>query len=703
MDRETVKVPIDSFIKSYLPFVPSQEAIDLIKKNFALPSSGAFTTTSNGSQQVACLFLQKIAQYVSSIDNLIPGREHNEYHYRQVSSNTMKSEIDGSTNSLDACLMQGEESATPSTHNIAVVIEPNHRQAILANIQIMNDDIRRMFTYAIIIEADLVTLWYHSRSHSAVSEPFSVVKEPQLLLKVFILFLFASREELGYDPKVVHISKEQYVFRGIPNVKDRNVLETYKIVGTISKAGVNSFTGQMTRLFKVVKLNPITGKYGTKIYVLKDVWIDETEDPSSTKYFLSIENEYEGALTKPFAEGFYPIRLEDNSIETSASHANASLRTHVMDNAFRRSSVYDKFSQIDYTPKKQCRLVFNELCTTVGHLQTLGEVIDVLFQALIPLEMMLCAGWVHRDISSGNVLAYRKNLDNPKQPWSMVLGDLEYAKKYPPLKQLSSSSDFRVGTPYFMPIEIMMQRSLFDRNQENVVTKAIKKSNARKSHLEQVSPLDLGSSDSDDYDDYARFKEDTLSGPKNATTVTWNGIVHNFQHDWESIWWLILWTITSRVNDAPEDTKSYARQIFQNSVEASPRRQKVFMESIQPDLEEHLGPLASYFAGPMDHMRKAMYKQYVLCEMREELANVSSYTPVTVSFRSFFIDILEHKDKWSSTRLDMQDQYIELLDRKRPLPDDIDNNAVRDATSKRYKAKYYNSQGSSSGGDGSAK
>ena len=39
---------------------------------------------------------------------------------------------------------------------------------------------------------------------------------------------------------------------------------------------------------------------------------------------------------------------------------------------------------------------------------------------------MFCAGWVHRDISSGNIMAHRDS-----DAWQAKLGDLEYAKKYP--------------------------------------------------------------------------------------------------------------------------------------------------------------------------------------------------------------------------------------------------------------------------------
>lgn len=67
--------------------------------------------------------------------------------------------------------------------------------------------------------------------------------------------------------------------------------------------------------------------------------------------------------------------------------------------------------------------------------------IDVYSLSYSALQLMFCAGWVHRDISSGNIMAYRKNLDNKEQPWRVILADLEYAKRYPSPPDYSVSHD----------------------------------------------------------------------------------------------------------------------------------------------------------------------------------------------------------------------------------------------------------------------
>lgn len=110
--------------------------------------------------------------------------------------------------------------------------------------------------------------------------------------------------------------------------------------------------------------------------------------------------------------------------------------------------------QRGYVSRRQYRVLYKEVCTTVGEVKTLGEVVDVPRQTLIrelstytnpvskeinacilALQLMFCAGWVHRDISSGNIMAHRDS-----DAWQAKLGDLEYAKKYAPVNSEDRAS-----------------------------------------------------------------------------------------------------------------------------------------------------------------------------------------------------------------------------------------------------------------------
>lgn len=62
------------------------------------------------------------------------------------------------------------------------------------------------------------------------------------------------------------------------------------------------------------------------------------------------------------------------------------------------------------------------------------------------------AGWVHRDISPGNLLVH---------DGKVKLADLEYAKPYPDDEQ-TAAWDQKIGTPDFMANEILEGRLTID-------------------------------------------------------------------------------------------------------------------------------------------------------------------------------------------------------------------------------------------------
>jgi len=98
-----------------------------------------------------------------------------------------------------------------------------------------------------------------------------------------------------------------------------------------------------------------------------------------------------------------------------------------------------------YSPKKRCFLIFNEECKTVNCLPTLGVAFKVLQQSLfgvslhqytssqlltgdLAVQLMFLAGWVHHDLSPGNILGFSAD---GELTWASKLADLEYATKFP--------------------------------------------------------------------------------------------------------------------------------------------------------------------------------------------------------------------------------------------------------------------------------
>ncbi|KAI0712129.1 hypothetical protein C8Q76DRAFT_845036 [Earliella scabrosa] len=87
-----------------------------------------------------------------------------------------------------------------------------------------------------------------------------------------------------------------------------------------------------------------------------------------------------------------------------------------------------------------------------------------------------------------------------------ILADFEYAKKFDPKPTKEASSDPKTGTAFFMAIEIQTQRWLY-----------------------QPKPL--------------RVRDANESSPP--------PMIHNHQHDGESLLWVVLWTYIVRLLRAP--------------------------------------------------------------------------------------------------------------------------------------------------------
>ncbi|KAF4623082.1 hypothetical protein D9613_001538 [Agrocybe pediades] len=254
-----------------------------------------------------------------------------------------------------------------------------------------------------------------------------------------------------------------------------------------------------------------------------------------------------------------------------------------------------------YAQRKQYRVVYKEVCDSVGDLKTLGEVMDVLEQMLIPLAFMFFAGWVHRDVSSGNLLAYKVD-----GRWQAKLSDLEYAKKFPPTKINKDIKDPKTGTPYFMPIEILKQSYLY---------------------------LDLDSIEATAGGD----TPDASDAPAQPHVV----VTHNFQHDLESLWWIILWTLTCRVKF--DDSQGFGKRIFANSLFTTLQREQVFKEVGANPWGPVLKPDVRALVVPFRKLQRGFVSCYKGLQLRDGSAMLKkpSYVSIYHNFHLFFRSLPE--------------------------------------------------------------
>lgn len=254
----------------------------------------------------------------------------------------------------------------------------------------------------------------------------------------------------------------------------------YRTIKLLSSVGAEGLRGRGTRVWKVRRWEG--GKVVGTPVVLKDCWIDSdrTREGDVTKM---IKADAKKANVTIDSTGTTPEQVLDRSLLKVVMHGDVAAdefdctmseedrssffdpdkwfvfhRTQEKLEKFEklcakakgprgmhrtiydrlRSKHYTSLRPITYHPKSHYRIVFAEVCTVLHSINYLPGVLDVLmelcvgmisrdspsnpaYQSSIVLRALHAAGWVHRDISSGNVMVTSDNV--------VKLADVEYAKR----------------------------------------------------------------------------------------------------------------------------------------------------------------------------------------------------------------------------------------------------------------------------------
>lgn len=483
---------------------------------------------------------------------------------------------------------------------------------------------------------------------------------------------FATEEELGYDSTI----------KRCLNPETDKVCFVYDVGGHYFKTQKAIFdhrslciTGRATRVWEAIevasfdKLQPLCG---SRTVVLKDVWLDaesmtegdiqrqifadlknladalragvepegfEGMDDKSKKrlqecllaqhwgrYFLTVVHEWQGMASKEVAEaaepdstifGAPPVTIKTSSLP----HADPSRMSlsRPSDLLPRKEKTFNR----RHCPKQQSRLVFKQVCVALHDVSKLGNVLTALSSCVFgevicshcatarvltggsALQLMFLAGWVHRDISSGNL--YRFEDDNGEVQG--ILADLEYAKRFRPLGGKSSSDPKTVsatayaysseaeagqGTAFFMAIEIQKQVHLY------------------------IPPIPL--------ENLSTIFAGNISESKSPS------VMHNFQHDMESIFWILLWTILVRFPcdlHSPKERSEFAgilSEIFQDTSICNPRREQVFTQAgtLSDILATYLASQLKPLRVAVDVLRRVLVDGYLKRECKFD--NMPSYS-----------------------------------------------------------------------------
>ncbi|KAL5520237.1 hypothetical protein ACEPAG_9450 [Sanghuangporus baumii] len=514
------------------------------------------------------------ASYLDQILEMVAIPEHHKNRRRNVSSQNACFILNDRPNI-------GTGSAINSWANIALTAgfrkndsgescRKNARR-IISNIQLaMVRDPSRRFCFGITIENTSLRLWFCSRASPVVSKSFDFSNDLDLLIHVFLSLAFASKEELGWDP----------TFRPFERQDGRLVYhidigeETYETDSVLSKNSANQLVGHATRVWIVHRL-------GSDVqYVLKDAWTEDDQKPEhlvhemllhdvEDKFGAEVRQKVASHLLTPIAHclvcvngeedhttnvmmrGYMPSFKEQYriNVENLGNHDddNAS-PTEIGVEGLGRGDLKDPLSW--YNPlrrilrRKHYRVVFKEIAKPLSTVRKLPDVFTVLSDSAKVLKWIHGAGWVHRDLSVGNLYLYGEH---------GLIGDLEYAK----LKNTDVEHELLIGTPDFIAVEAADRAYGLLPRVDRVALDA------------ELTAMEEGR-----WEDVALLRNSRRPPP----------FSHNDLHDLESLWWIAIWELfyhdEGLKSDAEhpydkerdEQRKLAAAELFPRSSETDDRR-----------------------------------------------------------------------------------------------------------------------------------
>ncbi|KAF5363266.1 hypothetical protein D9756_001092 [Leucocoprinus leucothites] len=481
------------------------------------------------------------------------------------------------------------------------VTRDNRLGVISAASHIMNNDPCRMWTYGISIEKDMMSVWYFSRSHSVKTDGFNWIEDPRTFTKVFVSFLFAKELEIGFDPsvrRVTYRTKECFIYE----IKAEGGTRYYRTINPIFNPRVACITGRKTRVWEVEEVRLIDGSLANvqvvvkgKRVALKDVWLDEgsateweiqktifdklkqvrdkdcewategylrplikealTDFPRNLP-FMQIECDGWGKETRErHAEAvadpaIIPAKNLESSASQSAMHTNKKSTMSRPSGASNRPnsvSSRPRYGSRDYIVKKQYRLVYSSVGYALHDAKDLSTSFKAIKDVTIALVLMFLAGWVHRDVSTGNIIVM-----NTGGRVRGLLSDLEYAREFDRINK--GASDPKTGTPFFMPVEIHQGRK-FRYAEEDV------------SHSLQA---------------LRREEDSSVNSRANSKNVK---PVFSFHHDLESLMWIGLWVVLGKIVEHASSGKVFS-YLFTNDTNPDPFRCDFFQGANQEVVQD---------------------------------------------------------------------------------------------------------------------
>ncbi|KAI0086022.1 hypothetical protein BDY19DRAFT_996208 [Irpex rosettiformis] len=538
----------------------------------------------------------------------------------------------------------------------------NVRKILWSFSHIMRDDHRRRFVIGYTIENMTMRLWFCSRKDIIVTRPFDFFQDHTTLAHFFLSQMYAKRHQLGYDTTIrppsdvqlrvknqwdimVHYVDDDEEGAGAGSKRKRTRSRTrkqeitFRTTDLISSIGAEGVRGRGTRVWQGQTLVNGQMQPDSDEMVMKEYWVDSDrmrEAEIRRRILKDAATEEDRELLKrhlltPLYSGDVVVDGKLDTTDRLRNHATISegdgfemiplIRDSKQPNPDHLVMEADKKAPqgsgailpwavsvprvVILDDKSHHRIIFKEKGVTIEHLTTVSQVLHAAVQALNALATMHKCGWVHRDVSSGNILL----VDGFAK-----ISDLEYAKS---MKDNSSHSE-RSGTALFMSIEAGYHAYKFGGagTNKSAFGSVTGGGPVRRTFLVAHPITGKGKK--------GGSKAWGSADKPKATSIP-PIFRYNPLHDIESVWWLLVYLLLYRspVIDGDTSTRISKQSAFYGKffVQEGTRRDAFADNGVFARHEGHLHPALQPISDVLDEMRKLLVNRYIEVE-REDVSKI---------------------------------------------------------------------------------
>ncbi|KAJ3556687.1 hypothetical protein NM688_g1888 [Phlebia brevispora] len=460
----------------------------------------------------------------------------------------------------------------------------------------MQKDPRRRFAFGFTAEDANIKLWYCDRSQIVVSDPFDFREDYHTLLRFILSLSFAELHQLGWDPTMQEIHVDGHVQYDITVRSAEAQIVVYRTLGLLSDSSARDLLGRGTRVWKAVRL--VEGEEVGPPVALKDAWVDNTRQREGNNLSQVLEADFAKEhpelnehLMKVQTHGdVFVAGIQDHtpSFLQPDSSSTVGKSTRVVENGSHKEIPTPvTLFQVHY------RIVYQEAGKSLAEVDSLQTVFKALAEALYGLLTMHKSGWVHRDLSPGNIVI----VDGAAR-----VIDLEYATS-----ERSPNPLGKTGTLNFVPVEVASGKYL--------------------------------------------FRVDTLK----TLDKTWNPPVFGYNplHDLEALWWIAVYYTVNReveiVDEEAADTQGdieEQRGVAEDFFYDLETRQTVFLfNGYFAKQLQCLHPSLAEVAEILEDIRAILWEGYTNIEESTEPINFDVAEPLYGHMCVRLQEAAEHSEK----------------------------------------------------------